>query len=96
LRHLVSKTFTPRRIAGLEANIQTMADDLLDQPPRHRHLALRFRFRRTAPGHRHRRHARRPSRRSRYRRGPTHSVRTSRCPCPAPAAKRRGRSPTGR
>lgn len=33
LRHLVSKAFTPRRIAGLEAHIQTLVDDLLDQTP---------------------------------------------------------------
>ncbi|HEY0891207.1 MAG TPA: cytochrome P450 [Nocardioides sp.] len=33
LRHLVSKAFTPRRIAGLEAHIQTLVDDLLDQAP---------------------------------------------------------------
>lgn len=31
LRHLVSKAFTPRRIAGVEARIQTLVDDLLDQ-----------------------------------------------------------------
>jgi cytochrome P450 len=31
LRHLVSKAFTPRRIAGLEAHIQALVDDLLDQ-----------------------------------------------------------------
>ncbi|WP_310964080.1 cytochrome P450 [Nocardioides terrisoli] len=33
LRHLVSKAFTPRRIAGLEAGIHTLVDDLLDQAP---------------------------------------------------------------
>jgi cytochrome P450 len=33
LRHLVSKAFTPRRIAGLETGIQTIVDDLLDQAP---------------------------------------------------------------
>ena len=33
LRHLVSKAFTPRRIAGLETHIQTLVDDLLDQAP---------------------------------------------------------------
>jgi cytochrome P450 len=31
LRHLVSKAFTPRRIAGVEARIQILVDDLLDQ-----------------------------------------------------------------
>ncbi|MGZ4519325.1 MAG: hypothetical protein ACXVXW_02750 [Mycobacteriaceae bacterium] len=31
LHHLVSKAFTPRRIAGLDAHIQTLVDDLLDQ-----------------------------------------------------------------
>jgi cytochrome P450 len=31
LRHLVSKAFTPRRIAGVEARIQTLVDDLLEQ-----------------------------------------------------------------
>ncbi len=31
LRHLVSRAFTPRRIAGLEAHIRTLVDDLLDQ-----------------------------------------------------------------
>jgi cytochrome P450 len=33
LRHLVSKAFTPRRIAGLETSIHTIVDDLLDQVP---------------------------------------------------------------
>ncbi len=33
LRHLVSKVFTPRRIAGLEAHIQSLVDDLLDKTP---------------------------------------------------------------
>ena len=33
LRHLVSKAFTPRRIAGLETHIQTLVHDLLDQTP---------------------------------------------------------------
>ncbi|MDP3891420.1 cytochrome P450 [Nocardioides sp.] len=33
LRHLVSSAFTPRRIAALEAHIQTLVDDLLDQVP---------------------------------------------------------------
>lgn len=33
LRLLVSKAFTPRRIAGLETRIQTLVDDLLDQVP---------------------------------------------------------------
>jgi cytochrome P450 len=33
LRHLVSKAFTPRRIAGLETHIRTIVDDLLDQSP---------------------------------------------------------------
>ncbi len=33
LRHLVSKAFTPRRIVGLEPQIQTLVDDLLDQAP---------------------------------------------------------------
>jgi cytochrome P450 len=33
LRHLVSKAFTPRRIAGLETHIQTLVDDLLDKTP---------------------------------------------------------------
>jgi cytochrome P450 len=33
LRHLVSKAFTPRRIAGLETHIHTIVDDLLDQSP---------------------------------------------------------------
>lgn len=33
LRHLVSKAFTPRRITGLEAHIQTLVDDLLGQSP---------------------------------------------------------------
>jgi cytochrome P450 len=31
LRHLVSKAFTPRRIAGLETHIHTIVDDLLEQ-----------------------------------------------------------------
>jgi cytochrome P450 len=31
LRHLVSKAFTPRRIAGVEARIQTLVNNLLDQ-----------------------------------------------------------------
>ena len=31
LRHLVSKAFTPRRIAGVEARIQTLVVDLLEQ-----------------------------------------------------------------
>jgi len=33
LRQLVSKAFTPRRIAGLEGHIQTLVDDLLDTTP---------------------------------------------------------------
>lgn len=33
LRHLVSKAFTARRIAGLETHIQTLVHDLLDQTP---------------------------------------------------------------
>ncbi|WP_148615812.1 cytochrome P450 [Nocardioides rubriscoriae] len=33
LRQLVSKAFTPRRIAGLGAQIQTLVDDLLDETP---------------------------------------------------------------
>lgn len=33
LRHLVTKAFTPRRIAGLETSIYTVVDDLLDQVP---------------------------------------------------------------
>ena len=33
LRHLISKAFTPRRIAGLETRIQALVDDLLDQAP---------------------------------------------------------------
>lgn len=33
LRHLVSKAFTPRRIAELEPHIHTIVDDLLDQVP---------------------------------------------------------------
>lgn len=33
LRHLVSRAFTPRRIAGLEAHIQILVDDLLDNTP---------------------------------------------------------------
>jgi hypothetical protein len=33
LRHLVSKAFTPRRIAELETHIHTIVDDLLDQVP---------------------------------------------------------------
>jgi cytochrome P450 len=33
LRRLVSKAFTPRRIAGLEAHIETLVDGLLDEAP---------------------------------------------------------------
>ena len=33
LRHIVSKAFTPRRIAGLETSIHTIVDDLLNQAP---------------------------------------------------------------
>lgn len=33
LRHLVTKAFTPRRIAGLETSIQTIVQELLDQAP---------------------------------------------------------------
>jgi cytochrome P450 len=33
LRHLVSKAFTPRRVAGFERRIETLVDDLLDQVP---------------------------------------------------------------
>ncbi|MFC5491460.1 cytochrome P450 [Nocardioides caricicola] len=33
LRRLVSKAFTPRRIAGLEAHIETIVDGLLDEAP---------------------------------------------------------------
>ena len=65
LRHLVSKAFTPRRIAGLEAHIQTLVDDLLDQTPETGAWDFVSGFAGPLPGHRHRRHARRPTRRPR-------------------------------